>query len=212
MDPIAYLERLTQHLIALQETAAGGPYCVVEQVEAAALALAAAGLMEPAAVTEARSAAEDAMEAAGLVTSVHYELDVVAGVGVAGGPRPAAPRTDPRWEFGDVWGLGTSMGEDDAHRQLILLSLSSWNLGFAVSYALVGPLSGRKTRDSEWSAWDDVGMHYMAHGHGSRGGDGLLRGEVMFAPALSSGATKLTLQRKGGHTLTTEISLNPPSS
>src|SRR5687768_13378088 len=96
-DAEAYLRQLIDHLVALASSS-GRSDVVREQVESAAAALSAAGLIVPSEVSDWGERATDGLEAAGLITRISFEQSVHRTVTTMqaddAAPAPSPPRRD----------------------------------------------------------------------------------------------------------------------
>lgn len=208
MDADDYMARLIEHLLDKATSGASLTSCLVEQVEAAAAALAAVGLLKRSSVDDFVTRAEDALEEAGLLTRLRYEQELTTGVGMSkskGQNLVFEPPPDPAWVVQDIVPLLHPMGHE-RDRSIMVLSLTKWNLAFDVNYAELGPSRSSFER-AEWAAWDDVGLRYSATRQGGGGDPARSLGTVTFMPKLNADASRLILRREGSETMETTLEL-----
>lgn len=217
IDADQYLDDLIGHLVALASApgASGSADSVRPQVEAAAAALEAAGLVLSRGVSEWGEAADTALEKGGLIQRIHVQSVThtnVAALGGQGEVRP--PREEPRPGFVRLVPIGREFELPDAER-LVLLSLTLWDHLFELNYARLdaendgsGRVFGRRA-ERDWEIVDDDDMRYRVGGAGGGGGGRMRRETVRVYPAVRADASSLRLTLRAGDLVlaTTEVAL-----
>lgn len=196
-----YLDDLIHHLVALASAPGGSSSreSVRRQVEAAAAALEAAGLVMSRGVSEWGDAADDALESGGLIQRIHIQSVANTSVAAMGGQGEVGPRPhEPRPDFVRVVPISRELALPEDER-LVLLSLTLWGHLFELSYARLdadddgsGRVFGRAA-EREWEILDDDGMRYRVGGGGGGGSGRMRRETIRVYPAVRANASSLRM-------------------